>query len=150
MSLCEYCGESAGWFSSSHPACVAKAYSTGQTVKELVFNGIVAGKPYEELSAEVQGALTDNKVLFRYVREALLQGVNDAISQLALQSPVSEDDFERLFAIIGSSGFDMTAYGAGIISRRWFSVATDCDQRGTRSGVLLTRTPGADFRSRTA
>jgi hypothetical protein len=123
MALCEYCGESAGWFSSSHPACVAKADSTGQTVKDLVFDGILAGKPYEELSAAVQDALTDNKVLFKHVREALLQGVNDALSQLALQAPVSEDEFERLVAISGSEGFDMMSYGAGIVSRRWFSVA---------------------------
>jgi hypothetical protein len=36
---------------------------------------------------------------------------------------VSEEDFERLFAIMGSGGFDMTAHGEGIISRRWFGVA---------------------------
>jgi hypothetical protein len=44
MSLCEYCGEKAGWFQSSHPACVAKANSTGQTLKELVSKELLEGK----------------------------------------------------------------------------------------------------------
>ena len=78
MSLCEYCGEKAGWLQSSHPACVAKANTTGQAVKELAFSGILAGKSYEDLSTEVQQALAENKVLFKYVHETLLQGVNDA------------------------------------------------------------------------
>jgi hypothetical protein len=54
MGVCDYCGDKAGWLQNSHPACVAKASTTSQTVKDLVFSGTVAGKSYEELSAEVQ------------------------------------------------------------------------------------------------
>src|ERR1035437_4020412 len=107
MSLCEYCGERAGWFHSNHPACVAKADSTGQTVKTLVFNGILAGKSYVDLSA-VQQVLADNKVKEQSVHEILLQGTNNAVSHIALQSPVSVDEWERLSGVL--KGFDIEAY----------------------------------------
>jgi hypothetical protein len=119
MSLCEYCGEKAGWLQSSHPACVAKANTTGQAVKELAFSGILAGKSYEDLSTEAQQALAENKVLFKYVHETLLQGVNDAASQIALQSPISEEELNRLVAIL--QGFDITAYSGEYSTRRWFA-----------------------------
>jgi hypothetical protein len=106
MSLCEYCGEKAGWFQSSHPACVAKANSTGQTLKELVSKELLEGKSYAELAAEVQQVLADNNVKEQYVHESLLQGVNDAASHIALQSPVSAEELDRLTAIL--QGFGIT------------------------------------------
>src|ERR1700686_4818934 len=84
MSLCDYCGEKAGWFQSSHPACVAKVSSAGGVVQKLVFDGTLAGRSYENLFAEFQKVLTDNSVAFKYVRNAALQGWNDATSQIAL------------------------------------------------------------------
>ena len=122
MSLCEYCGEKAGWFQDSHPACVARADGVGQTVKELVFNGILAGKAYADLAAQVQQTLSDNKVPFKYLRrEALLQGANDAASQIALQSPISEKELDRLVGIL--QGFESSAYGSEYATRRWFGFA---------------------------
>src|ERR1019366_9246491 len=76
---------------------------------------------YTELAAEVQQVLADNKVQSKYVQEPLLQGINDAVSQIALQSPVSEDDFERLFAV--AEGFDLNAHTAEFAARGWFGVA---------------------------
>jgi hypothetical protein len=121
MSLCPYCGEKAGWLQSSHPACVAKANSTADTLKELVSKGILAGKRYADLATEVQQVLTANKVQSQYVQETLLQGVNDAISQIALQSPASDAELNRLVAVL--QGFDITAYHAEYATRRWFSFA---------------------------
>jgi hypothetical protein len=95
----------------------------GETVKELVFKNILARKTYTELAAEVQQILADNKVQSKYVQGDLHQGINDAISQIALQSPVSDDDFERLFAI--SEGFELnpTNNPAEYAERCWFGVA---------------------------
>ncbi len=128
MSLCEYCGQKAPWFQSSHPACVAKAISTGQVVQQLVFDGTLAGRSYDELSAEVEKMLTDGKVQFKYVREPLLQGANDAISQISLKSPVTKTEFERLTDIIrgfdGSLGKHLSnEYTAQMVQRRWFATA---------------------------
>jgi hypothetical protein len=95
----------------------------------------VAGKSYEELSAGVQKTLADQKVQFKYVLEALLQRVNDAASQLALQAPISNEEFERLFAILGAKGFNITEYRAEYASRRWFGV-TECLMSATLGFVL--------------
>src|ERR1035441_9563243 len=99
MSVCEYCGQKTGLFQRNHPACMTKANSTGQIVQKLVFDGILAGRSYDELLTEVQKVLTDSHVPFNYVRDAVHQGANDAASQIALKSPVSEAEFGRLVRI---------------------------------------------------
>ena len=121
------CGENAGWFQSSHPACVTKASSTGRAVQKLVYDGTLAGKHYEELSADLQNTLADAKVQSKYVRDALLQGANDAASQIALNSPVTETEFKRLADIIrGLDGslnqFLSDEYTAQMIQRQWFAM----------------------------
>lgn len=121
MGICEYCGEKPGWFQSSHPACVAKADSTGQAVRTLVFNGILAGRSYADLSAEVQQVLADNKVKEHFVHELLLQGADNAVSQLALQSPVSVEEWDRLFGVL--KGFNIDAYRSEFVARRWYGLS---------------------------
>src|ERR1017187_8261996 len=98
MSLCEYCGEKAAWLQSSHPACVERL----NTIKQLVYDRTVAGSSYADLLAAIHDDLSfiDNKE----VSQALSQVVNDAISNVSLQSPVSDDEFNRLFIIKGAFG----------------------------------------------
>jgi hypothetical protein len=90
MGVCEYCGEKAGWLQSSHPACITKATSSRKIVEKLVYDGTLAGRSFDELSVEVQKVLTDCRVPFNYVSDSVHQGANDAASQIALKSPVSE------------------------------------------------------------
>lgn len=127
MSVCEYCGESAGWFQSRHSACVSRATDASEAVQKLVFDGTLAGRSYDELSVEVEKVLADRNVRFRYVRDSLFQGANDAASQVALKSPVSTSDFKRLVGII--RGFDgsldahlSSEYTAQMMQRQWFAV----------------------------
>jgi len=127
MSVCEYCGEKAGWFQTNHPACVTKASSSRKIVEELVFEGTLAGRSYDELSAEVQKVLADSRVSFKYVRDALLQGANDAASQIAVKSPVSKSEFDRLYRIIFGLDGSLNAYlsdeyTAQMVQRKWFAV----------------------------
>jgi hypothetical protein len=128
MGVCEYCGEKAGWLQSSHPACLTKASNSRKTVEKLVFDGTLAGRTYDELSVEVQKMLADNHVPFNYVRDGVHQGANDAASQIAVKSPVSEAEFGRLVRII--RGFDGSldshlsdAYTAQMVQRRWLATA---------------------------
>jgi hypothetical protein len=127
MSVCEFCGESAGWFQSRHPACVSNAADASEAVQKLVFDGAVAGRSYDELSGEVEKVLADRNVRLRYVRDSIFQGANDAASQVALKSPVSTSDFNRLVNII--RGFDgsldaqlSSEYTAQMIQRQWFAM----------------------------
>jgi hypothetical protein len=128
MSVCEYCGEKAGWFQTNHPACVTKANSTGQIVQKLVFDGTLAGRSYDELSVEFQKVLTDSRVSFTSVRDTLLQGANEAASQIALKSPVSKAEFDRLVRIIRGLDGSLNAhlsdeFRAQMVQRRWFATA---------------------------
>ncbi len=127
MGLCGYCGQKTGWLQSSHAACIAKANSIGQIAQKLVVDEALAGRSYDELSVEVQKVLTDSAVSFKYVRDALLQGANDAASQIALKSPISKSACDRLVRII--SGLDGTLggppsadYRAQMLPRRWFAL----------------------------
>ncbi len=127
MSFCEYCGEKAGWFQTNHPDCVTKASSSRKVVEKLVFDGTLAGRTYDELSAEIQRVLTDSRVSFKYVRDALLQGANDAASQIAVKSPVSKSEFDRLYRIIFGLDGSLNAYLSDeyttqMVQRKWFAV----------------------------
>ena len=104
MSLCEYCGQNTGWLHSSHAACVTKAKSVGQTVQQLVFDGAMAGRSFDELWPEVHKMLTDNAVSFEYVRDAAYQGINDAASQTGDTSRST-----RQTAAVGGTGPRSTA-----------------------------------------
>jgi hypothetical protein len=94
---------------------------------KLVFDGTLAGRSYDEVSAEVQKVLKDNCVSFKYVRDALLQGANDATSQIALKSPVSKPEFDRLVRIIRGLDGSLDAYlsdeyTAQMVQRQWFAM----------------------------
>lgn len=128
MSICEYCGEKAGWFQGSHPACVTKASASRKVVEKLVFDGTLAGRSYDEMAAEVQKVLSDSHVSFKYVVDSLHQGANAAASQIALKSPVSRPEFDRLVRIIrGLDGSLDTRlsdeYTAEMVQRQWFATA---------------------------
>ena len=123
MSVCEYCGEKAGWFQSSHTACVERAGRVNTTVRELVFRQILEGKNHAEIDASVRQELADAKTPYKYVRESLLQSVNDVVSKIALQSPVTKDDFDRLQMMVGPDGFDMAAHKAEYVAKQWFGPA---------------------------
>jgi len=99
MSSCEYCGEKTGWFQSSHPACIAKADSTAQAVKEFVIATVSSGT-LAEILAGVSKILDDTHVKEQYVHEALMDALDEAASQVAMNSPVSDDDYDRIESIL--------------------------------------------------
>src|SRR5215475_13690252 len=125
--LCEYCGQTTGWFQSNHPSCVTRATTAGQIAQKLVFDGTLAGRTFDELSGEIEKAVTDQGVSVNHVRNALHQGANDAASQMALKSPVSETEFGRLVNIIRGLDGSLTAYlspeyTGQMVQRQWFAM----------------------------
>jgi hypothetical protein len=127
---------------------MTKASSTGLIVQKLVSGGTLAGRSYDELSTEVQKVLTDSGVSFKYVRDALLQGANDAASQIALKSPVSKAEFDRLVRIIRGLDGSLDAHSsaehtAQMAQRRWFATA-QLHMSYVLSQVLNNITPNFD------
>lgn len=102
--------------------------NTARLLEKLVFDGTLAAMTYDDLSTEVQKVLAESHVSLKYVRDALLQGANDAASQIALKCPVPDIEFDRLVRIIqgldGSLGTPLSAdYAANMVKRRWFAMA---------------------------
>ncbi len=120
MGVCDLCGEKAGWFQDRHPACNERAEGLRKQLRELIFNGACSGKTYEALETEAKKMASENKVPFAHFRETLLQGANDAASQIAVQSPVSEEELHRVVAILQGLGND--SYRAEFAQRRWFGM----------------------------
>lgn len=104
MGLCEYCGTSAGWFNSSHPACVAKVESTAKSVNAFVVETLLGGGTLADLTLGVQNILSDSNTKQQYVHDALMNGLDDGISQCCKKAPISNDDYSRIKAIC--AGFD--------------------------------------------
>jgi hypothetical protein len=118
---CDLCGESAGWFNDRHSICELRADGLKVKLAALALNGTLAGKTFEEISAEAgQLAAADKLSVDRY-NESLLQGANDAASQIALKSPVPEEELSRLVRIL--QGFGINGYTRKWAQRRWFAMA---------------------------
>src|ERR1700678_1416920 len=99
MSLCEYCGEKAGWFQSSHPACVAKVESTAKTVKAFVVETLLGGGMLADLTLGVQKILSNNNTKQQYIHDSLMDGLDAGISQFSKKALISNDDYTRIKAI---------------------------------------------------
>jgi len=111
--MCEYCGTSAGWFSSSHPACVAKVQSTAKTVNAFVVETLLGGGTLADLTLGVQKILSESNVKQQYVNEALLDGLSDGISQFSKKAPISNDDYARMKAIYEAFGYESSLQRPG-------------------------------------
>jgi hypothetical protein len=120
MGRCDLCGENAGWLQSRHPACNARVEDAKAIFKTLIFNEALAGKTYPELNAEADKFSAENKVPFDHLRETILQAANDAASHIAVQSPVTEGELDRLFNIL--QGFGLDKYATETVQRRWFGL----------------------------
>jgi hypothetical protein len=118
MGFCDFCSEKAGWFQDRHPACNARAEELKKSLYDLILNGALSGKIYAELETEAKQLTSENKVPFFYFCETLLQGANDAASQIALRSAIPEDELNRLVCIL--QGFGINA--RDLAQRRLFGL----------------------------
>ena len=122
MGRCDFCGESAGWLQSRHPACAARAEDARKRLRELALNGTLAGRFYAELEAEAKQITAGNRVPFDQFRDTLIQGVNDAAGQIALKSPITEEELVRVVDILKGFGIDQYT-SEWKTQRRWYGLA---------------------------
>jgi hypothetical protein len=104
MGMCEYCGTSAGWFSSGHPACVAKVESAAKAVNAFVVETLLGGGMLADLILGVEKILSDNNIKEQYVHNALMDGLDAGIGQFSKRAPISNDDYSRMKVICGAYG----------------------------------------------
>src|SRR5580692_8064918 len=104
MGLCDLCGEKAGWLQNRHSACNARAEGAKKALYDLALKGTLAGKSFSDLDTEVRQLAADHRVPFQQFCETLLQAVDVAAGKIALQAPVSQDEYRRVFAILQGWG----------------------------------------------
>jgi hypothetical protein len=122
MGLCDLCGENAGWLKNRHPACTERAEGAKKALYDLALNGTLAGESFSDLDTEARQLATDNRVPFQQFREVLLQAADDAAGKIAVQAPVSQDDYRRVFAILQGWGIQQYIDNGEIATRRWFGL----------------------------
>jgi hypothetical protein len=105
MGQCDLCGESAGMFKSRHPACDAKADSLKRALRDLVLNGAVAGQSFSELNSQALATIQGNRLPIPFFRETMLRAADDAASQIAQKSPITEDELTRLVDLLRGFGY---------------------------------------------
>jgi hypothetical protein len=123
MGVCDLCGESAGWLRNRHPACTERAEGAKKALYDLTLNGTLTGKTFSDLDADVRQFATDSRVPLQQFRETMLQAANDAASKIALQSPVSQDEYRRVLAILDGWGIqEYLKTAEDYTKRRWFGL----------------------------
>jgi hypothetical protein len=122
MGLCDLCGENAGWFQNRHATCTKRVETAKKALYELALNGTLEGKSFSDLDTEARQVAIDNRVLFRQFREVLLEAADDAAGKVAVQAPVSQDEYRRVFAILEGWGIQQYIDNGEIATRRWFGL----------------------------
>jgi hypothetical protein len=116
MAHCDLCGDKVGLFQSRHPACEEAKIR----LQAAVAKGALDGKGFEGLRAVAEEIASARRIPFDRVRETALQASNDAVSQLALQAPVTGSELDRLYKIL--QGFGLEIYAAETVQRQWFGL----------------------------
>jgi hypothetical protein len=104
MSICRYCGQSAGWFKDAHDTCVQKAQHGIEALKQCVSDAIVEGKQYSEIKTQLDKIVADSDI----PQDQVLPAIKDAWSQEAgkrsIAQPISEPEFSAMSDIYRSAG----------------------------------------------
>jgi hypothetical protein len=87
-----------------------------------VFESILKGKPFAEINTAVQEKIQETKLPGAYFKESALQSANDAVSQIALKSPISGDELTRLVDLLKGFGFP-EGNRERMLQRKWFGMA---------------------------
>lgn len=105
MGQCDLCSGNAGMFNSRHPACDASAEALRQRLHDLVFASVLAGQSCPDLNVKTQKEVDGSKFPIAYFKETILKAADDAASEIAKKSPMSEDELTRLSEILKGVGY---------------------------------------------
>src|SRR6266480_8150044 len=62
MSVCRYCGQSAGWFRDMHDVCEKKAQQGIQSLKMCVTDAVMQGKTFAEVKEHIDRLVSDSAI----------------------------------------------------------------------------------------
>jgi hypothetical protein len=106
MGNCRICGQSAGWFSDSHEACIATAQAGVNEIKTIVSSAVA--ETMQDKTPDVQSAVEQVRlaklVPADQVRTAVMESWSAAASEAALREPLSADKNDALTKIYKNLG----------------------------------------------
>jgi hypothetical protein len=104
MSVCRYCGQSAGWFKDAHDACVQKAQQGIEALKQFVSNAILEGKQYPEIKPQLDQLVSESDVPQDQVLPAIKEGWNQGARRRSKMQPISNDELSSISKFYHSAG----------------------------------------------
>lgn len=105
MGRCDLCGDNAGLFKSRHLACESTVETAKDTLRNLVRDGVTKGKTFEELCVDTAAEIRESGFAPSIFRDAMLVAANNAVANLSLAAPLSQDELVRVVDLLKGFGF---------------------------------------------
>ena len=109
MSVCQYCGQSAGLFSHVHKECEKSAQEGIGQYTEAVKQAVLKGSSYQEASTPLTIITMGHKMLPDQIKAALVDGWSQAVNQLMDAAPISDAVHTAATKFLQDAGVDSAA-----------------------------------------
>jgi hypothetical protein len=109
MSVCQYCGQSAGLFSHVHKECEQSAQEGIVQYTDAVKQAVLKGSSYQEASTPLTIITMGHKMLPDQIKTALMDGWSQAVNQLMDAAPISDAIHTASVKFLQDAGIDSAA-----------------------------------------
>jgi len=106
MGICSYCGQSAGWFHSTHEECVQRAAQGVECLKQTVADAVLSGKRFIDIEPILSSLRTEHQVPDQQAASATKDGWNVGAKERSVKEPISPDEFDTVSDLYNGVGFD--------------------------------------------
>src|SRR5689334_12149753 len=109
MSVCQYCGQSAGLFSHVHKECEKSAQEGIVQYTDAVKQAVLKGSSYQDASTPLTIVTMEHKMLADQIKAALMDGWSQAVNQLMDAGPISDAIHTAAIKFLLDAGVDSAA-----------------------------------------
>jgi len=104
MSICQYCGQKAGWFSDAHESCIQKSNQGIDALKACMATAVAQGKQYGEIRAQLDKIAADAFVPQQQALGAIKEGWSQAAEKHGMAQPLNEQEGSAIWDIGKAAG----------------------------------------------
>jgi len=109
MSVCQYCGQSAGLFSHVHKECEKSAQEGIVQYTEAVKQAVLKGASYQDAATPLTLITMEHKMLPDQIKAALIDGWSQAVNQLMDADPIRDVIHTASTRFLQDAGIDSAA-----------------------------------------
>jgi hypothetical protein len=118
MGKCRYCQEKVGLFKDVHDVCLSNAESNKKLLAEIITEAINGGRTFAEIEGAIESTKSDGKLSKHDSRFTLIRAASSASQKLAVETPVNDEYFERIYGIF--KGIDYDFQSQEVKENGWF------------------------------